>query len=225
MDGILRGRDGWETAIAEALRSATRPIVADPRFLPRGAADRFEVERYDRSAFPAARAAATLLLVYPAASGELTVPLTVRHSDLRSHAGEISLPGGTVDEGDASHEAAALREAWEEVGVDPASVRMAGVLDEIWIPVSNFELRPFVGTVAERPPLTPHTDEVAEILELSLGLLLTDELVGEELIEGPGWLLRAGVYRWQGHRIWGATARTLTMFAAVLREAGIRSDA
>ena len=224
MDGILRGRDGWETAIAEALRSATRPIVADPRFLPRGAADRFEVERYDRSAFPAARAAATLLLVYPAASGELTVPLTVRHSDLRSHAGEISLPGGTVDEGDASHEAAALREAWEEVGVDPASVRMAGVLDEIWIPVSNFELRPSVGTVAERPPLTPHTDEVAEILELPLGLLLTDELVGEELIEGAGWLLRAGVYRWQGHRIWGATARTLAMFAAVLFEAGIRSD-
>ena len=224
MDGILRGRDGWETAIAEALRSATRPIVADPRFLPRGAADRVEVERYDRTAFPPARPAATLLLVYPAASGELTVPLTVRHSDLRSHAGEISLPGGTMDEGDASHEAAALREAWEEVGVDPASVRMAGVLDEIWIPVSNFELRPSVGTVAERPPLTPHTDEVAEILELSLGLLLTDELVGEELIEGPGWLLRAGVYRWQGHRIWGATARTLAMFAAVLFEAGIRSD-
>ncbi|HLE89399.1 MAG TPA: hypothetical protein VI733_05045, partial [Candidatus Limnocylindria bacterium] len=82
MDGILRGRDGWETAIAEALRSATRPIVADPRFLPREAADRVEVERYDRSAFPPARPAATLLLVYPAASGELTVPLTVRHSDL-----------------------------------------------------------------------------------------------------------------------------------------------
>jgi len=198
MDGILRGRDGWETAIAEALRNATRPIVA-------------------------ARPAATLLLVYPAASGELTVPLTVRRADLRAHAGEISLPGGTVDEGDASHEAAALREAWEEVGVDPASVRMAGVLDEVWIPVSNFELRPFVGTVAARPPLTPHTDEVAEILELPLHLLLTDGLVGEELIEGPGWLLRAGVYRWQGHRIWGATARTLAMFAAVLHEAGMHN--
>jgi len=222
MDGILRGRDGWETAIAEALRNATRPIVADPRFSPRGAADRVEVERYDRSVFPPARPAATLLLVYPAASGELTVPLTVRRADLRAHAGEISLPGGTVDEGDASHEAAALREAWEEVGVDPASVRMAGVLDEVWIPVSNFELRPFVGTVAARPRLTPHTDEVAEILELPLHLLVTDELVGEELIEGPGWLLRAGVYRWQGHRIWGATARTLAMFAAVLHEAGMR---
>lgn len=224
MDGILRGRDGWETAIAEALANATRPILADPRFSPRGPTDRVQVERYDRTAFPPARPAATLLLVYPDTFGELTIPLTVRHADLRAHAGEISLPGGTVDPGDASPEAAALREAWEEVGVDPASVRMAGLLDEVWIPVSNFELRPFVGTATTRPPLTPHTDEVAEILELPLHHLLTDELVGEELIEGPGWLLRAGVYRWQGHRIWGATARTLAMFSAVLREAGIRGE-
>ncbi len=224
MDGILRGRDGWDAAIAEALRNATRPIAADPRFSPRGPTDRVQVERYDRSAFPPARPAATLLLVYPATSGELTIPLTVRHADLRAHAGEISLPGGTVDSGDASHEAAALREAWEEVGVDPASVRIGGVLDEVWIPVTNFELRPFVGTATERPPLMPHTDEVAEILELPLRHLLTDELVGEELIEGPGWLLRAGVYRWHGHRIWGATARTLAMFSAVLREAGIHGD-
>ena len=78
------------------------------------------LRRYDRSTFPPARPAATLLLVYPGAGGELTVPLTVRHADLREHAGEISLPGGTVDADDPSHEAAALREAEEEIGVDPA---------------------------------------------------------------------------------------------------------
>ena len=92
--------------------------------------------------------AATLLAIYPDADGRLVIPLTVRHADLRAHAGEVSLPGGTVDASDASREAAALREAWEEIGLEPDVVRIVGVLDDVWIPVSNFELRPFVGTVA-----------------------------------------------------------------------------
>jgi 8-oxo-dGTP pyrophosphatase MutT (NUDIX family) len=219
MDRILRGSGGWQEAIVRAMARASRPIAADPRFAPRDAAGRPNLDRYRRSDFPPPRPAATLLLVYPGAGGELTVPLTVRHADLREHPGEVSLPGGAVDAADASRQATALREAWEEVGVDPASVTIAGVLDDIWIPVSNFELRPFVGTAAARPALDPHTNEVAEIVELPLGHLLIDGSVSEELIEGPGWHLRAAVYHYAGHRIWGATARTLAMFASVLREA------
>jgi 8-oxo-dGTP pyrophosphatase MutT (NUDIX family) len=222
MDRILRGDEGWQEAIAHALDTATRPIVADPRFAPRAATEGSTLRRYDRSAFPPPRAASTLLLLYPAADGQLTVPLTVRHADLREHPGEVSLPGGAVDPGDASREATALREAWEEIGVDPAAVSIAGVLDDIWIPVSNFELRPFVGTAAVRPTLVPHTDEVAEIVEVPLGNLLAEGSVIDELIEGPGWQLRAAVYRHEGHRIWGATARTLAMFASVLQEADLR---
>ena len=219
MDRILRGKAGWQEAIAGALAAATRPIQPDPRFMPRGVPGGPALRRYDRSTFPPARPAATLLLLYPGEGGELTVPLTVRHADLREHAGEISLPGGMVEADDRSHAAAALREAEEEIGVDPATVTIVGQLDDVWIPVSNFELRPFVGTAAARPDFHPHTDEVAEIVELPLRSFLTVEAVGEVLIEGPGWMLRAAVYRHGGHRIWGATARTLAMFAAVLREA------
>jgi len=224
MDRILRGEADWQDALAHALQGATRPIAADARFAPRAAASDAGLPRYDRASFPPARAAATLLLVYPGAGRELTIPLTVRHADLRDHAGEISLPGGSVDADDASHEAAALREAEEEIGVDPASVRIVGVLDDVWIPVSNFELRPYVGAVAEPPILRPRLEEVAEIVELPLRQLLLEDAVSDELIEGPGWQLRAAVYRYRGHRIWGATARTLAMFAAVLREAPDRPE-
>lgn len=199
-----------------ALAGSPRPIPADPRFAPRDLDARTALDRWDRSRFPPARRASTLLLIYPGRDGELTVPLTVRHPDLRAHAGEVSLPGGALDPTDASPEAAALREAWEEIGVAPATVRIIGTLDDIWIPVSNFELRPFVGTTSTRPDLRPQTDEVAAIVELPLRHLRTDGAIADEIIEGSGWRLRAGVYRYAGQRIWGATARTLAMLATVL---------
>jgi 8-oxo-dGTP pyrophosphatase MutT (NUDIX family) len=219
MDRILRGDEGWQEALASALARATRPIAPDPRFAPRPATSGADHPRYDRATFPPARAAATLLLLYPGLDGQLTVPLTVRHADLRAHPGEISLPGGARDRADDTLEATALREAWEEIGVEPAAVSLLGALDDVWIPVSNFELRPFVGATGSRPAFAPHNDEVAEIVELPLQILLGDDAVSEEIIEGPGWQLRAAVYRHGGHRVWGATARTLAMFATVLREA------
>ncbi len=173
----------------------------------------------DRASAPTPRPASTLLLIHPGAEGELVVPLTLRHADLRAHAGEVSLPGGAVEPDDPSREAAALREASEEVGLNTAAVQVIGVLDDVWIPVSNFELRPYVAVSASRPALTPQTSEVAAILELPLRLLLTDEIIGEEEFSGPGWRLRAGVYRYGGQLIWGATARTLAMLATVLSDA------
>jgi 8-oxo-dGTP pyrophosphatase MutT (NUDIX family) len=216
---MLRGSradPGWEERIGRAVRDVPRPIDLDPRFAPRDRAGRTNLERSDRAGFPAARLASTLLLVYPAADGELVIPLTVRHSGLPAHPGEVSLPGGAVDPGDASREATALREAEEEVGVDPATVRIHGALDDIWIPVSNFEIRPFVGTSSTRPELVPHTEEVAAMVELPVAVLLDAALVTEEEIRVRGLILRAAVYRHAGHRIWGATARALAMFGAAL---------
>jgi 8-oxo-dGTP pyrophosphatase MutT (NUDIX family) len=204
--------------LADALRRVERPIPVDVRFAPRdaGAAN---APRFDRSTFPPARAAATLLLLYPDHDGELTVPLTVRHADLRSHAGEVSLPGGAVEPGDPDRAAAALREAHEEVGVEPASVRLLGNLDEVWIPVSNYQVRPFVGAMSARPRLIPQAQEVAAVMELPVRRLLAPDAVDEEEIDIRGYRLRAAVYRYGGERIWGATARTLAMFAQVVRDA------
>ena len=173
----------------------------------------------DRSTLPPARPAATLLAIYPDDDGRLLIPVTVRHAELRAHAGEVSLPGGRVDPTDASHEAAALREAWEEVGLDPASVRILGTLDEVWIPVSNYELRPFVGAVDRRPVLVPQDDEVASIVELPLDVLFDGAAVSVHELLTRGLRIRAGAYRFDELTIWGATAMTLSMLAKVLTDA------
>jgi 8-oxo-dGTP pyrophosphatase MutT (NUDIX family) len=206
-------------ALADALGRVERPIPVDPRFAPRDSGVRGGMPRFDRSTFPPARPAATLVAIYPGEGGELTVPLTVRRPDMRMHAGEVSLPGGAVDATDAGPEAAALREANEEVGIPPGAVQLLGQLDEVWIPVSNFEVRPFVGALAERPRLLPQAGEVAAIVELPLRRLLAPDAVTEEEIAIRDWTLQVAVYRYAGQRIWGATARTLAMLATVLREA------
>src|SRR5690606_19406589 len=140
MERILDARGDWQTAIADALSAAAHPIPMDERLLPRTRDGQTIRRTVDRATLPPARPAATLLAIYPDDDGRLLIPVTVRREELRAHAGEVSLPGGRVDEADASHEAAALREAWEEIGLQPGSVRILGTLDEVWIPVTNYEL-------------------------------------------------------------------------------------
>jgi 8-oxo-dGTP pyrophosphatase MutT (NUDIX family) len=213
---ILREEPGWDDALAGALEAASRPIPLDDRLLPRMLDGSISRRRFERGDFPPARPAATLLAIYPDADGNLVMPLTVRHGDLRAHAGEVSLPGGAIDETDADPEAAALREAWEEIGLPPADVRIVGALDPVWIPVSNFELQPFVGTLAARPALVPHDAEVTAIVELPLAALWDPDVVGVERIATRGVTMLAGAYRYGGVVVWGATALTLGMLAHVL---------
>lgn len=216
MGRIVRAEPGWEDEVGRALREVRRPIPLDERLLPR--TERGEVfrSRYDRASLPAARPAATLLAIYPDATGRLVMPLTVRRTELRAHAGEVSLPGGAIDDSDAGIEAAALREAWEEIGLEPDLVRVAGTLDPVWIPVSNYELVPVVGTVATRPSLVPQASEVAAVVELPLEALHDEEVIGVEQFTVRGVTLSAGAYRYGGIRVWGATAITLGMLAHVL---------
>jgi 8-oxo-dGTP pyrophosphatase MutT (NUDIX family) len=216
MGRILRAEAGWEDEVRRAVADTRRPIPLDERLLPRNADGEVFRSRFDRASLPTARPAATLIAIYPDATGRLVIPLTVRRDELRAHAGEVSLPGGAVDAGDADVEAAALREAWEEIGLEPSLVRVVGRLDPVWIPVSNFELVPVVGTVATRPSLVPQDSEVAAVVELPLEALHDDEVLAEEEFSARGTTIRAGAYRYGGVRVWGATAITLGMLAHVL---------
>jgi 8-oxo-dGTP pyrophosphatase MutT (NUDIX family) len=165
-----------------------------------------------------ARAAAVLVLLYPDAQGDARVVLIERTSSGRHHGGEVSFPGGKAEPGDPDLVATALREAAEEVGLDPdaAGLRVVGLLDRFWIPVSDFEVTPVVALAQRAPALVPQPTEVARILEPPLAMFLPD--VEVEVIDRTigTWDLRYGHYRLDGLSVWGATARVLSQLGAVL---------
>jgi 8-oxo-dGTP pyrophosphatase MutT (NUDIX family) len=134
---------------------------------------------------------------------------TERRSDLRRHAGEISFPGGRQDPGDRDLAATALREAEEEIALDPAAVELAGALAPVSTFVTGYRVHPYVGLVAGPAELglQPNPDEVETVLTLSLGLLR--EGYGMRRLIRRGVPLHTPTYEVEGHLIWGATARIL----------------
>jgi 8-oxo-dGTP pyrophosphatase MutT (NUDIX family) len=184
------------------LRMAPSPRIGwDPYVVPDGLRD-----------------AAALLLVYPH-NQHWHIPLTVRGAALRSHTGQVSLPGGRVDANE-SIDIAALREASEEIGVAPASVRVLGPLTPLHIPVSGFLLQPVVGIADRRPPFLPAEWEVARILEVPLARIADSAALKHERhrrqVDGRAIEIDVPFFDVDGEKVWGATAMVLSEFLAVV---------
>jgi 8-oxo-dGTP pyrophosphatase MutT (NUDIX family) len=180
-----------------------------------------------QSAVPAGRPAAVLVLVYPDDAGEARVVLIERPThDGRHHSGEVSFPGGKAEPGDTDAVATALREATEEVGLDPdpAGVRIIGVLDGLWIPVSDFAVTPVVATAPRRPTLTASPAEVVRIVEPPVATFLPEAPLATVERTIGGWPIRYGHYEVDGLSVWGATARILSQLGAVIARPGVRED-
>lgn len=164
------------------------------------------------------RPAAVLVLLYPDDDGLARVVLTERSSRDGHHSGEVSFPGGKAEAHDADPMATALREAAEEVALDPvaAGLRVVGVLEPVWIPISDYAVTPVLAVAERRPVLAAAPAEVARIVEPPIARFLPDAPI--EIVERTigDWPLRYGSYDVDGLSVWGATARILSQLGAVL---------
>jgi 8-oxo-dGTP pyrophosphatase MutT (NUDIX family) len=135
------------------------------------------------------------------------VLLLHRPTTMRSHPGQIAFPGGKMDPGESPVEAA-LREAHEELGIDPAAVRVIGTSDS-YKTHSGFDITPVLGLVSPDIEITPNPEEVAEWFEAPLGHVLDPDNHLGQWVEWEGAMRAYYQIDWQNHQIWGVTAALL----------------
>ncbi len=188
---------GWLTAFADSV-----PAIGGERF-----------SRFLPPPEGGRRQSAVLVLFAPGDAGsgpqDATVVVTERAHSMRSHAGQPAFPGGGIEDGDAHPAATALREAWEEVDLDPATVDVLADLPTLHIPVSGYDVTPVLGWWREPDPSSlwaKDEREVARVLQPSVAWLTEPEhrftVRHPSGFTGPGWEV-------DGLLVWGFTAGLL----------------
>jgi len=169
-----------------------------------------------------AKKSSVLILLYPGREyPQPTFVVILRPTYEGIHSGQISLPGGRFELTDEDIKQTALRETYEEIGIDPAEVTIIGQLTQLYIPPSNYLVQPFVGFTSGSPAFNPQPEEVEQIIEIPLTTLLDENnLVQKEISVGdiqfstPSFVIN-------GTTIWGATAMILNEFKEILLKTGL----
>jgi 8-oxo-dGTP pyrophosphatase MutT (NUDIX family) len=162
------------------------------------------------SLVPGSVSAAVLVPLHEV-GGEAHVVFIKRPETMSTHRGEIAFPGGKLDPAlDADLRHAALREAHEEIGLDPGAVEIVARLGGVATAASRFTITPFVGFLAVSPTLAPNPAEVVRVLEVPLSELLHDSHYHEERWDGFQRDMSVYFFELADETVWGATARILT---------------
>ncbi len=161
------------------------------------------------------RAPAAVMILLMEKDGRFHTIFNVRTHKVEHHKGEISFPGGMKDEDDPDLETTALRETWEEMGIRQEDVTVLGELDDYGTH-SGFVVSPFVGVFPYPYQYNPSEIEVAEVLETPIEHLLSPENHTTVRVERDGSVYQDRAYKFEGHVIWGATARMLTQFLTLI---------
>jgi 8-oxo-dGTP pyrophosphatase MutT (NUDIX family) len=163
------------------------------------------------------RVAAVLALLYPM-NDRVCCALIRRPSYPGVHGGQIAFPGGQVESEDSDLLHTALREAWEEVGIQAEKVQRPTELTRLYIPPSRYEVVPFLGLSDRRPDFILQTSEVDELIELPLEELMQPNVYGEVSVHTTRGLLNVPAYQWRDEIIWGATAMIVAEISDLLND-------
>jgi 8-oxo-dGTP pyrophosphatase MutT (NUDIX family) len=194
---------------AAELRARLSAIAAEP--LPREVAHGDEVlEVLDGPPIPAAVLVPVILGSPPA------ILLTKRNAHLNQHGGQVSFPGGRIDADDPDAEAAALREAQEEIALDPSQVQVLGRMAD-YVTGTGYRITPVLGLLPPGLALRPAPDEVEAVFELPIGVLLDPDAPKRRRHHVRGVWREYWVWPHPEHYIWGATAAILVHLAQKLR--------
>jgi 8-oxo-dGTP pyrophosphatase MutT (NUDIX family) len=160
--------------------------------------------------------ASVLILLFPK-NNQWHFFLTKRTNTVNHHKGQISLPGGVVETGE-SLEGAALRETHEEIGVDKKKIHLIGSLSSFYIPVSGFEMFPFIGWVKTEPETSIHDKEVDRIFSSSIQKFMLDKTQKTKKDTLKGFPVNIPYFDMSGETVWGATSMILAEFKLILKE-------
>jgi 8-oxo-dGTP pyrophosphatase MutT (NUDIX family) len=161
---------------------------------------------------PDVREGGVLVLLHPldGNGSPLALPLILRPTYGGVHSGQVGFPGGGREKIDADLTATALREAYEEVGVEPSLVTVLGSLSPLFVIASNYLVQPTVAWCPVRPDFRTDPYEVAALLETPLPLLLDPATLHRETWDLRGTAVEVPYYSVQGEAVWGATAMMLS---------------
>ena len=160
--------------------------------------------------------ASVLLLLYPFDENWFFF-LTKRSQDVEHHKGQISLPGGVVEENE-SKKNAAIRETNEEIGVDKNSIKIIGSLTPFYIPVSNFHISPYVGWTEEKPHTKVQDTEVKRVFSVSINDLILEDNLKIKKDYFSNTPVTVPYFDLNGETVWGATSMILSEFKFILRD-------
>jgi len=155
--------------------------------------------------------AAVLSLLFPDVTGEMQMVFMLRKTYKGVHSNQIGFPGGKVEVEDNSLEATALRETFEEIGVDAMDITVLKELTDVYIPPSNFLVKPFLGVLKKRPEYILEEKEVERLIEIPLKSILSDKFIASKIITTSyAKEIEVPVFKFDEEVIWGATAMMLS---------------
>jgi len=155
--------------------------------------------------------AAVLSLLFPDSEGEMKMVFMLRKTYEGVHSNQIGFPGGKTEEDDACLQATALRETFEEIGVHSKEITVIKELTDVYIPPSNFLVKPFLGVVKERPVYILEKKEVERLIEIPLQEILSDDFVSSKIINTSyAQDIEVPIFKFNEEVIWGATAMMLS---------------